>query len=156
MTRYWLLKSEPTSFSFDDLWRAPRRTTSWDGVRNYQARNLLRDEMQPGDGVLFYHSSATPTGIAGFAVVAGEPYPDPTQFDPADPHFDPGSPRAEPRWYSRRVQAEVPAPRIVTREELRDHPLLDGMDVLKRGNRLSVQPVRAAEWKAVRALAGLR
>ncbi len=152
---YWLLKTEPESFSFEDLWRAPRRTTSWDGVRNYQARNLLRDAMQVGDGVLVYHSNAEPPGVAGFATIASDAYPDPTQFDPADDHFDPGSQRAEPRWIAREVRAEARAPRLISRDDLREHPVLAGMEVLRRGNRLSVQPVSAAEWKAIRALCGL-
>jgi len=153
--RYWLMKSEPDVFSFDDLWKAKRRTTMWDGVRNYQARNFLRDAMQVGDGVLYYHSNAKPPGIAGFASVVRAGYPDPTQFDPADPHHDPGSDPEDPRWFAVDVRAEERSPSFVSLEDLRDHPQLAKMGVLQRGSRLSVQPVTAAEWKAVRKLAGL-
>jgi predicted RNA-binding protein with PUA-like domain len=147
--RHWLVKSEPEVFSFEDLWRARGRTTRWDGVRNYQARNFLRDELRVGDGVLFYHSSCEPPGVAGLARVARAGYPDPTQFDPRDPHFDPESPREEPRWYAVDVQATRRPAHFVSLEELRAEPGLAGMSLLRRGNRLSVLPVSAAEWKIV-------
>jgi predicted RNA-binding protein with PUA-like domain len=153
--RYWLVKSEPEVFSFDDLWSAKGRTTLWDGVRNYRARNFLRDEMAVGEGVFFYHSSADPTGIAGVAEVASAAVPDPTQFDPKDDHFDPESPRDAPRWFAVEVRATEKLPRFVTLEELRAEPSLGSMAVLQRGNRLSITPVREAEWRRVRALAGL-
>jgi len=153
--RYWLMKSEPDVFSFDDLWKAKKRTTLWDGVRNYQARNFMRDEMRVGDGVLYYHSNADPAGIAGIARVASEAYPDPTQFDPADPHHDPRSDPDDPRWVVVDVQAVERLPRTLTRDDLREAKGTAGMGVLKRGNRLSVMPVSAAEWRAVRKLAGL-
>ncbi len=153
--RYWLLKSEPETFSFDDLLRAPKRTTAWSGVRNFQARNLLRDEMARGDGVLFYHSSAVPSGVAGVARVASAGYPDPTQFDARDPGHDPKSTRASPRWFALDVRAERPLARFVALAELRAEPRLEGMLLLQRGSRLSVQPVRAAEWRVVLALGGL-
>lgn len=152
--RFWLLKSEPEVFSFDDLQRAPRRTTPWDGVRNYKARNSLRDEMAPGDGVLFYHSNADPPGVAGVAEVASEAYPDPTQFDPRDDHFDPASPRDAPRWWLRDVRAVEALPRFVPLESLKAEPRLAGMGVCRRGNRLSVQEVTPAEWAVVLELGG--
>lgn len=154
--KYWLLKSEPDVFSFDDLWAAPGRTTLWDGVRNYQARNFLRDEMQVGDGVLYYHSNADPMGIAGIAEVASEAYPDPTQFDPADPHHDPRSDPADPRWYVVDVRAVARLPRFVTLADLKAATKLKDMAVVQRGQRLSVQPVRAAEWREVLRLGGHR
>ncbi|MEX1025562.1 MAG: EVE domain-containing protein [Planctomycetota bacterium] len=153
--RYWLIKSEPETFSFDDLLASPGRTTPWDGVRNYQARNLMRDDMQVGDGVVFYHSNAKPPGIAGFAEVASEAYPDPTQFDPADAHFDSKSDAAAPRWLLVDIAAVEPARRFVPLDELKAEPALAEMAVVQRGSRLSVQPVTAAEWRTVRRLAGL-
>lgn len=154
--RNWLMKSEPDVFSFADLWRAKRRTTQWDGVRNYQARNIMRDAMRVGDGVLFYHSNTRPSGVAGIAEVASEAYPDPSQFDPSDPHFDPGSSRDAPRWVAVDVRAVERLPAFVSLEALRAERRLAGMAVLKRGNRLSITPVSAAEWKLVRALGGLK
>jgi predicted RNA-binding protein with PUA-like domain len=153
--RYWLMKSEPDVFSFDDLWRARKRTTPWDGVRNYQARNFMRDEMRVGDGVLYYHSNCDPPGVAGLAEVASEAYPDPTQFDPEDPHFDPKSSRDDPRWLLVDVRAVEELPRFVDLETLRARKALADMVVLRRGNRLSITPVTAAEWRAVRSLGGL-
>jgi len=153
--RYWLLKSEPEEFSFDDLWRAPRRTTAWTGVRNYQARNYLRDELAVGDGVLFYHSSSDPSGVAGVARVVRAGYPDPSQFDAAEAGHDPASARAAPRWFAVDVRAEQKVAEFVSLERLRGEPRLASMGVLRRGNRLSVQPVSGAEWKLVLALAGL-
>jgi predicted RNA-binding protein with PUA-like domain len=151
---YWLLKTDAQVFSFDDLWRSPRRTTTWEGVRNYQARNLLRDSVRVGDGVLIYHSSADPTGIAGLAEVASAPFPDPSQFDPRDEHHDPRSARESPTWYAISVRATRKLDRVLTLAELRGNPALAGMGVLKKGNRLSVQPVSPAEWRAILALAG--
>jgi len=152
--RYWLVKSEPEVFSFDDMWKAKKRTTAWDGVRNYQARNFLRDEMRVGDGVLFYHSSCDPAGVAGLAEVAGVARPDPTQFDPRDPHHDPGSDPAAPRWFLVDLRAVERLPRFVPLTDLRASKALAGMRVLQRGNRLSITPVTAAEWRAVRSLGG--
>lgn len=152
--RHWLLKSEPDVFSYADLERAPRRTTSWGGVRNYQARNLLRDELAVGDLVLYYHSNAEPSGVAGIARVVRAGYPDPTQFDPADDYFDPASTREAPRWFAVDVQAHEPLPRFVALEELRAEPRLAGMVLLQR-SRLSVQPVTPAQWEVVLALGGL-
>ena len=153
--RYWLLKSEPESFSFDDLWAAPRRTTCWEGVRNYQARNFMRDDMAVGDGVLFYHSSSDPTGVAGTADVARAAYPDHTAFDPLDPHFDSKSDPAAPTWLMVDVRAVERFPHFVTLDELRATPGLESLQVLRRGNRLSVTPVTAAEWEIVRRLGGV-
>ena len=153
--RYWLIKSEPDVFSFDHLWKAKKRTTLWDGVRNYQARNFLRDDMRVGDGILYYHSNCTPPGIAGIAEVASESYPDPTQFDPKDPHHDPKSKREDPRWFVVDVRAVEKLPRFVTLDDLRGRKLLDSMRILQRGNRLSVTPVTGAEWRTLRSMGGL-
>jgi len=153
--RLWLMKSEPEAFSFDDLWAARGRTTFWDGVRNFRARNFLRDEMRVGDGVLFYHSSAEPPGVAGIAEVASAAAPDPTQFDAAHPHHDPESPRDAPRWFGVEVRAVERLPRFVPLAALRAETALAQMQVLQRGNRLSITPVTEKEWSAVRRLAGL-
>ncbi len=151
----WLLKSEPSVFSFDDLMRAPGQTTAWDGVRNYKARNLLRAALAIGDLVLFYHSNAEPPGVAGVAEVASEPRPDPSQFDPKDDHFDPASSREAPRWWLVDVRARAALPRFVSLAELKGDPRLAAMAVCQRGNRLSVQPVTPAEWRVVAELGGL-
>jgi predicted RNA-binding protein with PUA-like domain len=153
--RYWLLKSEAECFGFDDLWRAPKRRTAWDGVRNYQARNFLRDQMSVGDGVLFYHSNAEPSGVAGLARVASKAYPDPTQFDPSAEHFDPKSRREDPAWLQVDIEAWQRLPRFVPLAELKLDPRLAKMLVIQRGQRLSVMPVSAPEWRAVLALGGL-
>lgn len=152
--KYWLLKSEPDCFSFDDLLAAPKRRTGWDGVRNFQARNSLRDEMAVGDGVLFYHSSASPAGIAGIARVVRAGYPDPTQFDPASDHFDARSRPAAPTWFQVDVEAVEKCPRFVTLDDLKQEPKLSAMKVLQRGQRLSVMPVAPAEWSVVLRLSG--
>jgi predicted RNA-binding protein with PUA-like domain len=152
---YWLLKSEPDCFSFADLWKAPRRRTGWDGVRNYQARNFMRDAMRVGDGVLYYHSGAEPPGIAGIARVASAAYPDPTQFDPAAEHFDPKSTREAPPWVQVDIEAVKELARYVSLSDLKSARGLDKMLVLQRGQRLSVMPVAPAEWGIVLALGGL-
>jgi predicted RNA-binding protein with PUA-like domain len=146
--RYWLMKSEPSVFSIDDLARAPKQTTSWDGVRNYQARNLLR-EAQPGDGVIFYHSSADPPAAVGTATIARAAYPDATQFDARSDHYDRDSKKDQPRWFVVDVKLDKKFPRPVTLSELRANPALEGMELLRKGSRLSVQPVTPAEWKVV-------
>ena len=151
--QYWLLKTEPTTFSFDDLWKAPKRTTKWDGVRNFQARNMLRDQMKEGDQIFIYHSSADPTGIVGIAEVARSGYPDPTAFDAKDSHFDPKSKKESPTWYVVDVRAVKKLPRMVTLEELRTVRGLENMVLLRKGSRLSVQPVSAEEWKIITGLA---
>jgi predicted RNA-binding protein with PUA-like domain len=153
--RYWLLKSEPEVFSIQHLARAPKQTTFWDGVRNYQARNLLRDEIKPGDGVLFYHSNADPPGVAGTAKVVAAGAPDPTQFDRASGHHDPGSKPADPRWYGIEIQFESAFARLVPLDELRTIPALADMVLLRR-SRLSVQPVTADEWKLIVKLGAKR
>jgi predicted RNA-binding protein with PUA-like domain len=150
--RHWLLKTEPESFSFDDLLRAPRRTTGWNGVRNYQARNFLRGAMKKGDRVLVYHSNADPPAVVGVAEVVREGYPDPTQFDPRDDHYDPDSPKDEPRWYQVDVKAVRKLRRAVSLEEIRSVKALAKMALVQRGQRLSVQPVTPEEFEAVVAL----
>jgi predicted RNA-binding protein with PUA-like domain len=149
MPRYWLMKSEPSVFSIDDLARAKNQTTRWDGVRNYQARNMLRDQIAVGDGVLFYHSSADPPAVAGTARVARAGYPDPTQFDAADDHHDPDSSRDDPRWFAVDIQLDAKFARPVTLSELRGDAALGDMVLLRKGSRLSVQPVTPAEWKRI-------
>ena len=152
--RHWLLKTEPQSFSFDDLLKSPKGTTGWSGVRNYQARNLLRDEMKKGDRVFIYHSSAEPPCVVGEAEVVREGYPDPTQFDAKDDHFDPGASREAPRWYQVDVRAVRKLNRPVPLPLIRETPALRKMALVQRGQRLSVQPVAASEYQAILALAG--
>jgi predicted RNA-binding protein with PUA-like domain len=152
--KYWLVKSEPSSFSWDDLWSSPKRTTSWEGVRNYQARNFLR-EMKRGDRVLFYHSSAEPNAIVGIAEVAREAYPDPTQFEKKHEMYDPKSTRDDPRWSTVDLKAVRAFPRPLTLPELRDAPGLDKMTLLQKGSRLSVSAVTPEEWRVVTGLAGV-
>jgi predicted RNA-binding protein with PUA-like domain len=150
--KYWLMKSEPGSFSIDDLARAPRKTTAWDGIRNYQARNMLRDEMRKGDQVLFYHSSCDVPGVAGIAEVMRTGYPDPTAFDPKHHHYDPESDPDDPTWFMVDVRLVRKLKRVITLDELRATRGLSGMQLLKRGNRLSVMPVSAQEWQRLLAL----
>jgi predicted RNA-binding protein with PUA-like domain len=152
LPRHWLLKSEPEVFGFDDLLAAPSQTTSWEGVRNHQARNFLRDDVRVGDLVLFYHSNAEPAGIAGVAEVVREAYPDPTAFDPDSPYHDPRSRPDAPTWLMVDVRAVERFGTFVTLAMLRAEPALAEMVVLRRGNRLSVTPVTAAEFAAVQAL----
>jgi predicted RNA-binding protein with PUA-like domain len=146
--RYWLMKSEPSEVSIDDALAAPHRTVPWVGVRNYQARNFMRDAMQIGDGVLFYHSSCAQPGIAGLAEVSSMPYPDDTQFDPHDKYFDAKATRENPRWMLVDVRTVRKTP-LVSLAELRAHPELADMVILRRGNRLSITPVTAAEWRYI-------
>jgi predicted RNA-binding protein with PUA-like domain len=153
--RYWLMKSEPDCFSLDDLKRSPDGIAPWDGVRNFQARNLLRDEIRVGDGVLFYHSNVPEPAIVGIAVVVREGYPDHTALDPRSDHFDPRASEGNPLWYMVDVQYVASLPGPFTREELRSDPLLAGMGVLRKGNRLSVQPVTTEEWHALLLRAGI-
>jgi predicted RNA-binding protein with PUA-like domain len=148
--RYWLMKSEPDEFSVDDLAAAPGRTAPWFGVRNYQARNFMRDAMHPGDRAFFYHSSCPEPGIAGVAEVAGAAYPDASQFDPKSGYFDPKSTPSAPRWVNVDVRL-VKKTRFVPLAELRAHRELAGMAVLQRGSRLSITPVTPAEWTFVTA-----
>lgn len=153
--KYWLMKSEPESFSIDDLKNLPQGIDHWDGVRNYQARNLLRDDIKIGDGVLFYHSNTAEPAIVGLARVVKEGYPDHTAFDPAEKHFDPKSNPENPRWYMVDVQYLCHLPFQLSRDFLREHPVLSAMGVLKKGNRLSVQPVSENEWSSVLEISGL-
>jgi predicted RNA-binding protein with PUA-like domain len=146
--RYWLMKSEPDEFSIDDLAAAPNRTTPWSGVRNYQARNFMRDQMRRGDRVFFYHSSCPEPGIAGIAEVAAEAYPDASQFDPRSPFHDPEAARAAPRWLNVDVKL-VKKTRFVPLAELRAQRALAKMRVLQRANRLSITPVTPVEWKFI-------
>lgn len=149
--RYWLMKSEPDEVSFDDVLAAPEKTVSWFGVRNYQARNFMRDAMSVGDGILFYHSSCAVPGVAGIAAVASGPYPDASQFDPSSPYHDPKATPEEPRWISVDVRA-VEAGRYLPLGELRGIPALEDMVLLQKGSRLSVSPVTQAEWDTIVAL----
>ena len=144
-TQYWLMKSEPQECSIDDALAAPKRSVPWTGVRNYQARNYMRDGMQVGDGVLFYHSSCPEPGIAGIARVASKTRPDPTQFDPKSPYFDAKSPADAPRWLLLDVQV-VRKTRLLGLPELRAVPELADLILLRRGNRLSITPVEARHW----------
>jgi predicted RNA-binding protein with PUA-like domain len=151
--RYWLMKSEPSECGIDDLAKAPAQTVPWVGVRNFQARNFMRNEMQIGDGVLFYHSSCPQPGVAGLAEVVSTAYPDATQFDPASPYFDPKSKPESPRWLHVDVKL-VRKTRLLGLAEMRNAPALATMRVLRRGNRLSITPVSPAEWQAVQPLLG--
>jgi predicted RNA-binding protein with PUA-like domain len=148
---YWLLKSEPSSFSFDDLWNSTGRTTHWDGVRNFQARNYMRDEMKKGDLAFFYHSGEEP-GIVGIVEITREGYPDHTAVDPKDPHYDPKTRNGESQWAMVDVHAIERFPRPIPLSEMREKPELEGMPLLQKGSRLSVQKVGATEWNAVIAL----
>jgi predicted RNA-binding protein with PUA-like domain len=151
MPRYWLMKSEPSEVSIDDLASAAGQVLPWTGVRNYQARNFMRDEMRIGDGVLFYHSSCPEPGVAGLARIAGMPCPDPTQFDPSSDYHDPKARIEQPRW----VQIDVALTRktrLLPLREMRATPELATMRVLAPGNRLSITPVTPEEWRAVSRL----
>jgi len=148
-----LVKSEPDVFSIDDLAKAKNQTTHWDGVRNYQARNTLRDSMKLGDRVLFYHSNATPPAIVGVARVVKEGYPDHTAFDPKDDHYDPKSKKDNPTWYMVDIQFEQKFAEPLTLPMLKAEFSLEGMELVRRGSRLSVQPVRPHEFEIVLQLA---
>jgi len=145
---YWLMKSEPDEFSIDDLAAAPQQTTPWFGVRNYQARNFMRDQMRVGDGVLFYHSSCEVPGIAGIARVASGAYPDASQFNRKSEYFDAKSTKAAPRWMNVDVKLEKKT-RLMPLDEMRTYKELAGMRTLRPGNRLSITPVSDAEWKFI-------
>ena len=144
----WLMKSEPEEASVDDVLAMPEQTIAWFGVRNYQARNFMRDQMRVGDPVFFYHSSCAEPGVVGLARVASTPYPDDSQFDAGSPYFDPKSHREEPRWILVDVRVERKVPTIGL-ARLREHAELADMIVLRRGNRLSITPVTAAEWNFI-------
>lgn len=152
MVRYWLMKSEPSEFSFDDLAARDAQTEPWDGVRNYQARNMLRDQMQCGDQVFFYHSNTAVPGIVGICSVVREGYPDPTAFDPDHPHYDPGSQPDAPRWYMVDVQLVRPLRRLITLAEMKQDQALVDLPLVRRGNRLSVMPVSPEAWQHILTL----
>ena len=148
---YWLMKSEPDEISIDDVLAAPRQTVSWFGVRNYQARNFMRDAMRVGDGVLFYHSSCPEPGIAGLAEVVSTPYPDTTQFDPDSHYYDAKATQEQPRWVAVDVRAKRKT-RLLALAELRTIAQLEDMVVLQKGSRLSITPVTAGQWQTIAAL----
>ena len=151
---YWLMKSEPDVFGIDDLAARPRQVEPWDGVRNYQARNMLRDAMKVGDLAFFYHSNCDPPAIVGIVQIVREGYPDETQFDPEAKYYDPRSARAQPRWYCVDVKFKRRLKRAVTLPELKAHAdgPLAGLPLLARGSRLSVMPVTPAQWEFVLSL----
>jgi predicted RNA-binding protein with PUA-like domain len=149
---YWLMKSEPSCFSIDDLANKPQQTNHWDGVRNYQVRNMMRDDMQPGDLAFFYHSSCDVPGIAGIMEIVSTGYPDFTALDPEEHHYDPKSTCDNPRWYMVDVKLKQKFPKIITLAELRQHPELHTMLLLRKGSRLSVTPITCKEWKIISEL----
>lgn len=155
MPNYWLMKSEPSCFSLDDLKQRPEMTEPWDGVRNFQARNFLRDTIKVGDGVLFYHSNCPEPSIVGLARIVRDGYPDHTALDPREKHFDPKATNDHPIWFMVDVQYLCHLQNPLSRDDLRQHPILSGMGVLRKGNRLSVQPVTPQEWQAVLDLDGM-
>jgi predicted RNA-binding protein with PUA-like domain len=153
---YWLFKTEADCYSIDDLAKAPKQTTFWDGVRNYQARNYLRDEVKVGDGVFLYHSNSEPLAIVGTMDVVRAAYPDHTAFDRKEPHYDPKSKPQDPTWFMVDVRLKQKFPQPVTRDMLKDAADLAKMVVLQKGSRLSVMPVTEPEWRAVHKLAGVK
>ena len=148
---YWLMKSEPSEVSVDDVLRHPGQRVDWFGVRNYQARNYMMRDMQVGDGVLFYHSSCAQPGVAGLAEVSRRAIPDETQFDPESPYYDPKATREKPRWYNVEVRVVKKTP-LLSLSALRSETALQDMRLLARGNRLSITPVTPAEWNVILAL----
>jgi predicted RNA-binding protein with PUA-like domain len=152
---YWLLKTEPSTFGIDDLERASGRATSWEGVRNYQARNMIRDDMRKGDLAFFYHSSCPEPGIAGIVEIVRGGYPDASAWNPRSPYYDAKGPENKPLWYTVDVRLKERLPQLVTLEQLRAHATkqLDGLWLLRRGNRLSVLPVDASHWRFILSLA---
>jgi predicted RNA-binding protein with PUA-like domain len=153
---YWLMKSEPDVFGINDLYNKPDQTEHWDGVRNYQSRNMMRDDMKLGDQVFFYHSNCDPPGIVGIMEVVKEGYPDYTAFDPDDIHFDPKSDPAHPRWMMVDVKYVKRLSRAITLKELKPYPELAGMALLRRGNRLSIMPVSENEWHFILSLEAIQ
>lgn len=151
--KYWLMKTEPDTFSFDDLVNSPKKTDHWDGIRNYQARNMMRDEFQLGDEVFIYHSRTTPPAIVGIAEVVKTAYPDHTALDESSPYFDPKSvEKGESRWVMVDVKAMKKLTREISIQDVRDHPKLQDMPLIKRGQRLSIQPVSKKQWDTIVAL----
>jgi predicted RNA-binding protein with PUA-like domain len=151
--KYWLFKSEPSNYSFSDLVNEDDQVAEWDGVRNYQARNFMRDEMKVGDGVLFYHSNTKSTAVVGIAQIASEAYPDHTSWDPNSRYYDPKSSPDNPRWLMVDIRAERELPRAVTLQEIKQDAKLEDMLLVRRGMRLSIQPVTKEEWDEIIALA---
>lgn len=152
MANYWLMKSEPGEFGIDDLAARPSKTEPWDGVRNYQARNMMRDEMRPGDQAFFYHSACDEPGIVGIVKIASKAYPDPTAFDPKDKHYDPKSDPDDPRWFLVDVKLVRKLKRTIPLKELKQHDAIADMVLLRRGNRLSVMPVSESDWDYILGL----
>ena len=152
MPNHWLMKSEPGEFSIDDLAARPSQREPWDGVRNYQARNMMRDEMKPGDQAFFYHSACDEPGIVGIVKIASEAYPDPTAFDPKDKHYDPKSDPDDPRWFLVDVELVRRLDRNIPLSELREHEALADLILLRRGNRLSIMPVSKSHWDYILGL----
>jgi predicted RNA-binding protein with PUA-like domain len=150
--KYWLFKSEPGEFSIDDLAAQPEQMDHWDGVRNYQARNMMRDEMRCGDQVFFYHSNTAEPGIVGIAEIVREAYPDHTAFDSNDKHYDVKSDPASPRWFMVDVRFVRKLKRVITLAELKNHDELSEFPLIRRGNRLSIMPVTSAQWNSILAL----
>ena len=150
--RYWLMKSEPSEFGIDDLAQRARKTEPWDGVRNYQASNMMRDEMKKGDLAFFYHSNCKEPGIVGVMKIVRQGYPDPTAFDPQDKHYDPKSDPETPRWFLVNVQLVRKLRRTISLQELKSHPELEQLALVRRGNRLSVMPVSEKEWNFILSL----
>ena len=146
---YWLFKSEPETFSIDHLAKKPKQTEHWDGVRNYQVRNMLRDQIKKGDLAFFYHSSCTPPGVAGIIEVVKNGYPDYSQFNPESKYYDPKASEENPRWFMVDVKLVEKFPRFITLEEIRKQPLLENMRILQKGSRLSITPITSAEWKTI-------
>lgn len=149
---YWLMKSEPAEFSIEDLAAQNDQTDHWDGVRNYQVRNMMRDQMKVGEQALFYHSNAKPPGVAGIVEIVREGYPDHTAFDPNDPHYDAKSDPDNPRWYMVDVRLVRRLQRLIPLTELKANPALADMPLVKKGNRLSVMPISEDEWQAILAM----
>jgi predicted RNA-binding protein with PUA-like domain len=149
--RYWLMKSEPSDVSIDDLAKLPNQSVAWYGVRNYQARNFMRDQMKVGDKLFFYHSNCKDAGIAGIAKVSRLAYPDETQFDPKNHYFDPKATRETPRWFNVDVQL-VKKTRLLSIKEMREYPELANMRTLQKGNRLSITPVDPKEWEFIMSI----
>ncbi|MDH5648774.1 MAG: EVE domain-containing protein [Gammaproteobacteria bacterium] len=146
---YWLMKSEPSEFSIDDLKTRPKQTEHWDGVRNYQARNFMRDQMQKGDQIFFYHSNCEEPGIVGIAEVVKEAYPDHSAFDPKDKHYDPKSDKNNPRWFMVDVKFVKKFRHTISLKDIKDNPILSEMKLVQKGNRLSVLPITKQEWSTI-------
>ncbi len=150
---YWLMKSEPDTFGIDDLMKCPKKTEGWDGIRNYQARNMIRDDMAPGDLALFYHSNCKPPGIVGIMQIVSKAYPDQTAFDQRSRYYDAKSQQDNPRWLQVDVKFKQKFPEMITLEQLRQQKSLAGMRILQKGNRLSITPVTSAQWQNILKMA---